>query len=267
MAISSLLFTSGCIATRDWVNEQLSPVNNRVSDNEASINQVGGRVTGVEAQVSKMSTQITELQNQLSQTNAKADRALESLQRLKPERKMVLNFTGGAQFATNSIEFSGQAKKEIDGFLSDAKGESADGSSLLYVVAGHTDNTGSDSLNYNLSKRRAENIAAYLMTEKKIDPSRILTVGYGERTPVADNQTELGRAETGGSRFSFIRTTSWRRRRRCAARHALKSAWRGPKLITAEGLSECQSRLASQDRLLAARSDCSTAFILLCVIE
>ena len=46
-----------------------------------------------------MSTQITELQNQLSQTNAKADRALESLQRLKPERKMVLNFTGGAQFA------------------------------------------------------------------------------------------------------------------------------------------------------------------------
>ena len=79
--------------------------------------------------------------------------------------------------------------------MSDAKGESADGSSLLYVVAGHTDNTGSDSLNYNLSKRRAENIAAYLMTERKIDPSRILTVGYGERSPVADNQTEVGRAK------------------------------------------------------------------------
>lgn len=195
LAISSLLFTSGCIATQDWVKEQLSPVNKHVSDNEASINQVGGRVTGVEAQVSKMATQITELQNQLSQTNVKADRALESLQRLKPERKMVLNFTGGAQFASNSIDFSGRAKQEIDGFLSDAKGESADGSSLLYVVAGHTDNTGSDSLNYNLSKRRAENIAAYLMTERKIDPSRILTVGYGERAPVADNQTEAGRAK------------------------------------------------------------------------
>ena len=45
LAISSLLFTSGCIATQDWVKEQLSPVNTHVSDNEASINQVGGRVT------------------------------------------------------------------------------------------------------------------------------------------------------------------------------------------------------------------------------
>ena len=33
------------------------------------------------------------------------------------------------------------------------------------------------------------------MTERKIDPSRILTVGYGERAPVADNQTEGGRAK------------------------------------------------------------------------
>jgi outer membrane protein OmpA-like peptidoglycan-associated protein len=152
-------------------------------------------VTGVETQVAKMQSQIADLENRLSQTNAKADRALESLQRLKPERKMVLNFTGGAQFATNSIDFSGQAKKEIDSFLTDVRGQSADGGTLLFVVAGHTDATGSQSFNYDLSKRRAENVAAYLMTERKIDPSRVLTVGYGERVPVADNGTEAGRAK------------------------------------------------------------------------
>lgn len=195
----SLLLMSGCVATQDWVKqyvpEQLFPLNKRISDNEASINQMGGRVSGVEGQVAKMANQIADLESRLSQTNAKADRALESLQRLKPERKMVLNFTGGAHFATNSIAFSGQAKKEIDSFLSDVKGESADGGSLLYVVAGHSDATGSESFNYDLSKRRAENVAAYLMTERKIDPARVLTVAYAERAPVADNRTEAGRAK------------------------------------------------------------------------
>jgi outer membrane protein OmpA-like peptidoglycan-associated protein len=198
-AFASMLFGSGCVATQDWVKtyipEQLFPLNKRISDNEANINMVGGRVVSVEGQVAKMQSQIADLENRLSQTNAKADRALESLQRLKPERKMVLNFTGGAQFATNSIDFSSQAKKEIDSFLSDVKGEPADGSTLLFVIAGYTDSTGSESFNYNLSKRRAENVAAYLMAERKIDPSRILTVAYGERVPVADNQTEAGRAK------------------------------------------------------------------------
>jgi len=199
VAISSMLLASGCLATQDWVKEylpeQLFPLNKRISDNETNITQVGGRVTGVEGQVAKMANQIADLESRLNQTNAKADRALESLQRLKPERKLVLNFSGGAHFATNSIVFSGQAKNDVDSFLSDVKGDAEENSNLLYVVAGHTDSVGTPSVNYDLSKRRAENVAAYLMTERKIDPSRILTVGYGETAPVADNKTEAGRAK------------------------------------------------------------------------
>ena len=33
------------------------------------------------------------------------------------------------------------------------------------------------------------------MTERKIDPARVITVGYGEKAPVADNKTEAGRAK------------------------------------------------------------------------
>ena len=197
--IFAMFFISGCVATQDWVMqyvpEQIFPVNKRLSDTEANVTQMGGRVSNVEGRVENMAKQITDLESRLSQTNAKADRALESLQRLKPERKMVLNFTGGAQFATNSIQFSSQAKKDIDSFLSDVKGYSDDGGSLVYVVAGHSDAAGSESHNYDLSKRRAESIAAYLMTERNIDPAQIVTVGYGERAPVADNKTEAGRAK------------------------------------------------------------------------
>lgn len=110
--ISLMFLTSGCVATQDWVQtwvgEQLFPINKRVSETEAGLTKTDGRVTNVEgkvanvdARVDTMAKQIADLEGRLSQTNAKADLALESLQRLKPERKMVLNFTGGANFATN----------------------------------------------------------------------------------------------------------------------------------------------------------------------
>ena len=197
-AFFSLFIFSGCVATQDWVqtwvNEQLFPINKRVSDTEAAVTKVDGKVANVDARVDTMAKQIADLEGQLSQTNAKADRALESLQRLKPERKMVLNFTGGANFSINSIQFSDQAKKDIDSFLSDLKGQSGE-SGLMLIVAGHSDNVGTDRYNYELSKRRAESIAEFLTVERKIDPSRMIVVGYGESAPVADNRTEAGRAK------------------------------------------------------------------------
>jgi outer membrane protein OmpA-like peptidoglycan-associated protein len=198
VGLGALFLLSGCVATQDWVqtfvNEQLFPVNKRISENEAGLTKVNDKVANTDARVDTMAKQIADLESRLSETNAKADRALESLQRLKPERKMVLNFSGGPQFATNSIEFSGQAKKDIDNFMSDVKSDMKE-DSLVLVVAGHTDNTGTDRYNYALSKRRAESIAAYLTAQKKIDPSRMIVVGYGESAPVADNQTEAGRAK------------------------------------------------------------------------
>lgn len=195
----SMNFLTGCVATQDWVqtwvNEQLFPINKRVSENEAGLTKVDGKVTAVDARVDTMAKQISALESRLNDTNAKADRALESLQRLRPERKMVLNFTDGPRFAINSAQLSGQAKTDIDSFLSDAKGSAAETGDLLYVVAGHSDSTGSASHNYELSKRRAEGIAAYLVADGKIEPARVIAVGYGERAPVADNRSEAGRAK------------------------------------------------------------------------
>ena len=197
--IPLMFLATGCVATQDWVqswtNEQLFPINKRVSDTEAGLTKTDGRVTQVDARVDSMAKQIANLEARLGQTDAKANLALESLQRLKPERKMVLNFTAGPHFASNSIQFSGQAKKDIDSFLSDVKGQADDGGNLVFVVAGHSDGAGSASYNYELSKRRAENIAAYLVAERNIDPTRLIAVGYGERVPVADNKTAAGRAK------------------------------------------------------------------------
>ena len=66
------------------------------------------------------------------------------------------------------------------------------GSDLL--IAGHTDNVGSDDYNQALSQRRAESAARYLASLGVAD-SRLLTRGLGEAEPKADNATEAGRSE------------------------------------------------------------------------
>jgi len=60
------------------------------------------------------------------------------------------------------------------------------------MIAGHTDSTGSESHNQQLSERRAEAVKNALMGNG-VSPMRMRTIGYGESRPIADNSTEFGR--------------------------------------------------------------------------
>ena len=64
---------------------------------------------------------------------------------------------------------------------------------LRIEVGGHTDDVGSDATNDRLSQRRAESVVDYLVASG-VERSRLTTVGYGERRPVAANTSEAGRA-------------------------------------------------------------------------
>ena len=60
-------------------------------------------------------------------------------------------------------------------------------------VGGHTDNIGSEGYNQALSERRAVAVARAL-AEAGVDARRLSAVGYGETVPLADNETDEGRA-------------------------------------------------------------------------
>lgn len=62
-------------------------------------------------------------------------------------------------------------------------------------VEGHTDSTGPEDYNQQLSQRRAQAVVDYLVNEHGIDRSRLEPKGYGESQPVASNDTKEGRAE------------------------------------------------------------------------
>jgi outer membrane protein OmpA-like peptidoglycan-associated protein len=61
------------------------------------------------------------------------------------------------------------------------------------IIEGHTDSKGSAVKNKALSQKRAEAVREYLIV-RGIDPGRLEAVGYGPERPVADNETEAGRA-------------------------------------------------------------------------
>lgn len=62
------------------------------------------------------------------------------------------------------------------------------------IISGHTDSTGNDAINNPLSQNRAAAVEAYLVG-KGVSTSRITSVGYGSRQPVASNSTEAGKAQ------------------------------------------------------------------------
>jgi len=64
---------------------------------------------------------------------------------------------------------------------------------LAIEIQGHTDSTGSDEHNLELSRRRADTVKAYLLLYD-IAGDRLTTAGFGETKPVGDNETEEGRA-------------------------------------------------------------------------
>ena len=76
----------------------------------------------------------------------------------------------------------------LDGFI-----EVLSASAVNVTIGGHTDNTGSALQNQNLSEDRARAVLNYLVANG-IEETRLDAVGFGPDEPVADNDTEEGRA-------------------------------------------------------------------------
>lgn len=66
--------------------------------------------------------------------------------------------------------------------------------STIVHIAGHTDSVGSAEFNQQLSVNRANSVRAAL-NGRGVISERLLTTGYGESVPVADNATEEGRQQ------------------------------------------------------------------------
>ena len=73
---------------------------------------------------------------------------------------------------------------------------------LKFSVEGHTDSTGNAASNQTLSEQRSQAIVAKLV-ELGIAQDRLTAVGKGQNSPIADNNTDEGRAKN--RRVEFVK--------------------------------------------------------------
>lgn len=194
LALAVISILSGC-ATKDYVGTQVDPLSGRVSQTEFRIGQAEGQIGQLGERMTISEGKISNIDNGLAGVNEKVAQTLASFGNLRLERSLIIDMKEGANFGFNSAILSEEAKKEINEFLGNLKGDLAGGQNAVFLVAGHTDSTGSVDFNYELGRRRADSVSRYLVTQKVIDPLRVVTASYGEGFPIAGNETPDGRAK------------------------------------------------------------------------
>jgi len=103
---------------------------------------------------------------------------------------IILNMPGNVTFATNSSDINARFYEVLNSVAIVLK----EYNQTLIDVTGHTDSTGSDQYNLELSQKRAQSVGNYLMAQG-LDGRRFYIVGAGESQPIATNDTPAGREQ------------------------------------------------------------------------
>ena len=140
----------------------------------AGVGALGGAVVG-----SYMDKQEAALRENLEGTGVEVQREGDNIK---------LNMPSSITFDTNQSVI----KPDFYPILNQISGTLSDYESTIIYIAGHTDSTGTDEYNQQLSMSRANSVS-YYMVRNGVIQERIVTTGYGESLPVADNSTASGR--------------------------------------------------------------------------
>jgi outer membrane protein OmpA-like peptidoglycan-associated protein len=96
----------------------------------------------------------------------------------------------GIYFDTDKAVIKPESRPTLDEIAKLLRGQPR----LNVVIVGHTDSQGAYDYNMDLSRRRAEAIAAELAKSYQIARTRLRTAGVGFLAPVGSNASEDGRA-------------------------------------------------------------------------
>jgi outer membrane protein OmpA-like peptidoglycan-associated protein len=105
------------------------------------------------------------------------------------EDMLLVRFESDILFAINSSNLNSQSRSALD----EAASVMVDFPKTAIVTQGHTDSTGSEQHNQELSIQRARSVTTYIVG-RGLDSERIVSLGYGESHPIASNDNTNGRS-------------------------------------------------------------------------
>jgi outer membrane protein OmpA-like peptidoglycan-associated protein len=199
VALAAVVTVSACTTLDPYTREEQTARAQRQAVIGAGVGAAVGLVTGDSSMERKKRALVgaglgalagagvgTYMDRQEAKLRAELERTGVSVTRIGDN--ITLNMPGNITFATNSADLNASFFEVLNS-VSLVVNEF---NQTVIEVAGHTDSTGSDAYNQQLSERRANAVAAYLGT-RNVRADRMITVGMGEARPVATNDTDAGR--------------------------------------------------------------------------
>ena len=115
---------------------------------------------------------------------------------LQPLQVNAVGIMKNIQFESNTAKLQPVSLIELDKLFQLLR----ENATIKVQINGHTDNTGTEARNNQLSLERAQAVVAFLIS-KGIDPKRLAVKGFGASKPLADNTTEEGKAKNRRTEF------------------------------------------------------------------
>jgi len=128
--------------------------------------------------------------NYMDKQAAEIERDIEGAKVERIGEGIKITFDSGIMFDVDKSDLRPEAEKNLtDLAVILNKYQDTD-----ILIEGHTDATGSDTYNLQLSQVRAQTVANELSADK-VAPTRFTIMGYGKSQPIADNSTAEGRQQ------------------------------------------------------------------------
>jgi peptidoglycan-associated lipoprotein len=170
LLVSAGTLGAGC-ATKGYVNKQVA------ASNEATESKLSG------------------VRTDLDQVRVKADQAYDKATLAEKLASGTIETqeveARDVHFAFDDSRLDGEGQASLDELANQLTAHPR----YVLEILGYADATGPERYNYRLGEERAASVERYLLTRHTVPPGRVAVVSFGEEGPVADNQSNDGRAQ------------------------------------------------------------------------
>lgn len=209
-SLSFIAAVSTACATKGFVNTRVGEVDTKVTtltgaleETQARTKQNEGRITEVDQKAGAAQAAASGAAGAASAADAKAVAAADAAKAADARaeavaaasRRLVFEVVlseDQGKYKFNSVELPDNIKARIDDLVNQLK---ADPKGAYFEIEGHTDATGPESINDKVGLDRADAVKRYLYEAHKIPLHKINIISFGEKKPVAPNNTRDGRAQ------------------------------------------------------------------------
>jgi outer membrane protein OmpA-like peptidoglycan-associated protein len=132
------------------------------------------------------------------QVDTKKDKKISNVNKMIPEKDHKPHSSGSGVLLPSKVLFEfddWRLKPEAMGVLSTVYDMFNQSKDKDILIEGHTCSLGTDKYNLELSRKRAQSVADYLMHTIGVSRNRIQIKYYGEEFPIASNHIEEGRVK------------------------------------------------------------------------